>query len=405
LYLSFAWRYFKAKKSANAINIIAWVTTAVIAFATCCQILVLSVYNGFEDLVKSLYSSFYCDYVVKPVSGKTFTLTESQINNLRKEKFITSLSLIIEEKALLKNNDVQTIVTLKAVDSNYLKTSNIAEKIVSGSFNLGDAENPKIVVGSGVQYNASINVNEAFPVSEVTLILPKKNNSKNLDDALSEGNCLASGVFAIQQEIDDKYAFTNIDFMRQQLGLAPNTYSAIDIKIVTDNSEKDIAANISKILGNSIKVQNRFEQNSNLYNTLKLEKWAIYAILTLILIIAAFNMVSSLSMLVLEKSKDISILKSMGTTSAGIKKIFLSEGLLLGAIGAGIGIVLALIICLLQLQFKFVKISGGTFLIDYFPVKMLVKDFALVALSSLTIAFLAAWYPAQKAANKNILIK
>ena len=159
------------------------------------------------------------------------------------------------------------------------------------------------------------------------------------------------------------------------------------------------------MLGKNYEVKTRFEQNSNLYNTLKMEKWAIYAVLTLILIIAAFNMVSALSMLVLEKNKDIAILKSMGTTSASIQKIFLAEGLLLGLIGTATGIALALIICFFQIKFHFIKITGDTFLIDYFPVTLILKDFILVALSAVAITFFASWYPAKKAAGKEILLK
>ncbi len=405
VYLSFAWRYFRAKKSANAINIIAWVTTGVIAFATCCQILVLSVYNGFEGLVKSLYSSFYSDCIIKPTSGKTFTITQAQINTIKNQPFVAGISMVVEEKALLKNGDAQTVVSLKAVDENFVTISGISDKINTGKFDIGNIDDPKIVLGYGVQNAASISVSEALPSSTVTIILPKKNNNNNLDDAMTEGNCLASGVFAIQQEIDDKYAFTNIDFMKQQLGFATNEFSAIDIKLKTKANVEDAKKNLQKLLDKSFTIQTRYEQNSNLYNTLKLEKWAIYAVLTLILIIAAFNMVSALSMLVLEKRKDISILRSMGTTQFNIQKIFLAEGLLLGIIGASVGILLALVISFLQIKFHLIKIAGGTFLIDYFPVKLMLPDFIIVALSSIAIAFIASWYPAKQAASKEILLK
>lgn len=405
MYLSFAWRYFKAKKTTNAINVIAWVTTAVITFATCCQLLVLSVYNGFEALVKSLYSDFYSDCVIKPSTGKTITLTPELIASIKNKNTIATICLETEEKALLKNGEKQTVITLKGVDKNYSFINGIVHKINTGKFDLGTADEPHLLVGYGIQNAAEITVSDALPSSIVTIILPKKTLNNNIDDAMSEGNCLATGVFAIQQELDEKYAITNLDFMKAQLGLGADEYSAVEIKFKPNTNVEKAKAELQNLLGKNFEVQTRFEQNSNLYNTLKMEKWAIYAVLTLILIIAAFNMVSALSMLVLEKTKDIAILKSMGTTSAGIQKIFLAEGILLGLIGAGTGIILALAICLLQLKFKFIKITGDTFMIDYFPVKLIAKDFILVAITAVLINFLASWYPAKKAAGNEILLK
>ena len=405
MYFRFAWRYFKAKKSANAINIIAWVTTTVIAFATCCQLLVLSVFNGFEGLVKSLYSSFYSDIRIIPAAGKTFKLTSAQIESIGNMPFNAGMAMIAEEKALLQNGESQTVISLKGVDKNYKNISGVITHISSGNFDVGSLDTPKLVVGYGVQNAGSINLSEPFPPSVVTLILPKKNKEAVAADAMSEGNATAAGVFTIQQEIDNQYALTNIDFVKQQMGFETDEYSAAEIKIALKADDQDAQETIQKFLGAAYKVQTRYEQNANLYSTMRLEKWAIYAVLTLILIIAAFNMVSALTMLVLEKRKDISILLSMGTTKVGIRKIFLTEGLLLGIIGAASGIILALLICLLQMKFHIIKISGGSFLIDYFPVKLIGTDFLMVAGTAVSIAFLASWFPANKAAKQRIELK
>ena len=405
MYFRFAWRYFKAKKSANAINIIAWVTTTVIAFATCCQLLVLSVFNGFEGLVKSLYSSFYSDIRIIPAAGKTFKLTSAQIESIAKMPFNAGMAMIAEEKALLQNGESQTVISLKGVDKNYKNISGVITHISSGNFDVGSLDTPKLVVGYGVQNAGSINLSEPFPPSVVTLILPKKNKEAVAADAMSEGNATAAGVFTIQQEIDNQYALTNIDFVKQQMGFETDEYSAAEIKLSLKADDQDAQETIQKFLGAAYKVQTRYEQNANLYSTMRLEKWAIYAVLTLILIIAAFNMVSALTMLVLEKRKDISILLSMGTTKVGIRKIFLTEGLLLGIIGAASGIILALLICLLQMKFHVIKISGGSFLIDYFPVKLIGTDFLMVAGTAVSIAFLASWFPANKAAKQRIELK
>ncbi len=406
MYLTFAWRYFKAKKSANAINIIAWVTVGVIAFATCCQVLVLSVFNGFEDLVKSLYSSFYTDVKVVPATGKTFILTPQQIAALRQLPAVENFSLIAEEKALLKNHDAQTVIYLKGVDDNYAKVSGVAAKTNRGKYFTGTANDPFLVTGSGIQNAAAVNVDASLPASSLTVILPRKNSLNNDPlQSLSEGFIKASGSFTIQQEFDDKYAITNIGFVKQQIGFAENEYSAVEIKLNPKADPRDERKTISSLLGNRYNVQTRYEQNTSLYNTMKLEKWAIYAVLTLILIIAAFNMVSALTMLVLEKRKDINVLQSIGAGQKSILKIFLSEGLLLGGIGTVCGILMAVVICLLQLKFKLIKLEGGSFLLDYFPVKLIITDFLLVAATATVIAFTAAWFPARKASRQHFELR
>ncbi len=407
MYLIFAWRYFKAKKTTNAINIIAWVTVGVIAFATACQILVLSVFNGFEGLVKSLYSSFYTDIKITPATGKTFILTQAQINSINKLPSIFAISLIAEEKALLQNEDLQSMVYLKGVDSNYKNVSGVAAKTIEGKFDMGTAAEPGIVAGYGVQNAAGINVNGRLENSILTIILPKKGkvSVSNPMESLSEGNAKATGVFSIQQDFDNKYALTNIDFVKQQMGFATNEYSACEIKLRDGANLETAQLQLQHALGTNYKVQNKYEQNQSLYSTMKLEKWVIYAVLTLILLIAAFNMISALTMLVLEKQKDISVLQSMGANKSMVLKIFLSEGLLLGSIGTIAGILLALIICFLQVKFKLVKLEGGSFLIDYFPVQLAAADFILVAATATFIAFMASWFPARKAANQAIELR
>ena len=405
MHFTFACRYFKAKKSTNAINIIAWVTVGVIAFATCCQVLVLSVFNGFEGLVKSLYSSFYTDLKVVPAKGKTFTLTAQQIASLKQQSFIDNFSMVAEEKALLKNYDAQTVIYLKGVDDNYPKVSGVAAKTNRGKYFTGTTEDPYIITGSGIQNAAAINVDPALPSGELTIILPKRTFSNEPLESISEGSVKASGVFTIQQEFDNKYAITNIGFAKQQMGFGEDEYSAIEIKLGEKENTSDSKAKIEKLLGDRYKVQTRYQQNMSLYNTMKLEKWAIYVVLTLILIIAAFNMVSALTMLVLEKRKDISVLQSMGANRADILKIFLSEGVLLGSIGAVAGIAMATIISVLQINFKLIKIEGGSFLIDYFPVKLIATDFLLVSVTAVTIAFIVAWFPARKASRQEFELR
>lgn len=407
MYATFAWRYFKAKKSANAINLIAWVTAGVITFAVACQILVLSVFNGFEGLVKSLYGAFYADIKIIPAQGKTFQLTAAQLKSLQAQPGVEAIALVAEEKALLQNQDLQTIIYLKGVDKNYTSVTAVAQKTYAGKFNTGTVDAPGLIVGSGIQNAVGVNIDEAFEPSMLTLILPKKGkvDVNNPMQSLSEGAVKATGIFAIQQDFDNQYALTNLDFVKQQMNFGKDEFSAAEIKIKPNADLATMQLLLKNRLNKQYIVQTKYEQNTSLYHTMRMEKWIIYAVLTLILFIAAFNMVSALTMLVLEKQKDISVLQSMGADKKMVLKIFLSEGLLLGGIGVVSGMALALLICFLQLQFKFIKLQGGSFLIDYFPVQLQLTDFVLVGFTALSIAFLAAWFPALKASKQTIALK
>jgi len=402
MYLKFAWRYFKAKKSTNAINIISWVTLGVIAFSTMCQVLVLSVFNGFEGLVKSLYSNFYSDLKVLPAEGKTVLLSPELINKIRLPG-VKGVVKIAEEKALLKNGDKQSIVFLKGVDDNYAKISGVPRSMYRGNFDIGTVDNPKLVLGVGIE--SALDIESEKDLFPLTVFLPKKTSQTNPLAALSEGNATTSGSFAIQQEFDNKYAITNIGFVKQQMNYAPDEYSALEISLANPDQSDLFAKQIQNILGKKYKVVTKYQQNASLYRSMRLEKWIIYAILTLILIIAAFNMVGALTMLVLEKRKDINVLQSLGANNRLIKKIFLSEGILLAIAGAATGIVMAILICIVQVKFKIIKLYGTSFLIDYFPVKMQVSDFILVTFTAFVIAYAASWFPANKASHQNFTLK
>jgi lipoprotein-releasing system permease protein len=370
-----------------------------------CQVLVLSVFNGFEDLVKSLYSNFYSDIRVIAPKGKTIRLTEKQIADIRSFPHVKNISLVAEEKALLQNGELQTVVLLKGVDSNYSNVSGVAGNMQNGTFKTGDLENPLLVLGSGIE-NA-IGVEADKNLLPLTVFLPKKHlgNSANLLTSLSEGNANTAGSFAIQQEFDNKYVITNLDFVKQQMNYAPDEYSALEISLFNPSNTDEVTELLQKRLGKNYTVQTKYQQNSSLYTSMKLEKWAIYAVLTLILILAAFNMISALTMLVLEKKKDISVLQSLGADKTLIKKIFLSEGILLAVAGSVTGIFLAIIICALQLKYKLIKLQGNSFLIDYFPVKLVVTDILLVIISSTLIAFIASWFPAKRASQQPFNLK
>jgi lipoprotein-releasing system permease protein len=405
--LLFAWRYFRAKKSTNAINIIAWVSMSAIVVGAASLILVLSVFNGFEDLVKSLYTSFYPDLKLTPASGKTLTLTKTQLDQLRSVKGVRAFSLIVQDQAVLINgNNPPSSPYLKGVDSNFTKVSGVAEKIDRGAFSLGTAEQPLAVLGSGIDYALGIEPDRSLQPLDVYLF--KRGGPDYTVDPLasySHATIATSGEFRIQQDFDDHYVITNLEFLKQLMGLKPDEYSGVELAVTDPLQVTAVQQSITQLLGKAYKLQTRYEQNQNLYNVMGTEKWVIYIVLTLILIVSAFNMVGALTMLVWDKQKDIYVLKALGANNRLIRRIFLSEGVLLALMGGITGIGLAALICELQLKFKLIPLQGGTFLIDYYPVKMVISDFLLVFSTILVVAILASWIPARKAAATPIELK
>lgn len=408
----FAWRYFKAKKTTNAINIISWISIVAIIIGTAALILVLSVFNGFEGLVKSLYTSFYPDVKVSPLAGKQMVLTPQQLQKLKSVNGVKAVSLVVEEKALLQNKandedsvDFQSIVYLKGVDSNYTLVNTVAQNMAYGSFNTGTEDKPLLILGAGVE-NA-VHVHSESNIRPLVIYMPKK-GAVNLADplqSLSEEAVNTSGTFIIQQDFDNKYAITNLGFVKRMAGLDASAFSSAEIAVSKGTEADDVRDQIKTLLGKSYLVQNRFEQNASLFSVMRIEKWIIYAILSLILVVAAFNMVGALTMLVLEKKQDISVLHALGANKNFIQKIFLSEGLLLGIIGGGVGMLLALLIGTLQIKYHLIPLQGNTFMIDYFPVKMVMSDFLLVALTVMVIALIASWIPARKAALQQFVLR
>jgi len=402
----FAWRYFKAKKSTNAINIIAWISVLAIIIGTASLILVLSVFNGFEDLVKSLYSSFYTDLKISPQTGKTITLSNEQLKQLSSVSGVKNFSLVVEDKALLQNGEPLTIVSLKGVDSNYISLTNIQHKVIKGKFDIGTADHPSVVLGVGIENALALESDrDILPLSAYLFKKTNQLNTADPESSLSTENIFPTGAFLIQQDFDNKYGFTNIDFMKRMLGLQPDEFSAVEIALEDEKQTDQIKTDLQKLFGANYKVETRYEQNKSLYSVMRTEKWVIYGVLTLILIVAAFNIVGALTMLVLEKQKDIDVLKALGADNNYIQRIFLSEGFLLAIIGGIAGILLAVVVGWLQVKYKLVPLQGGSFLIDYYPIKLVATDFLLVFTTILIVAFLASWFPSRKAALQQIDLK
>lgn len=375
-----------------------------IMVSTAALIIVLSVFNGFENLVKNLYGDFYADIKIVPKQGKFFRADEAFISKIKSVKNIDGLSFTVEEKAVLVNGDYQSIVFLKGVDKNYNAVNKLSHYITDGKYDLGTTEAPAIVAGSGIA-NA-VGAMPESPLSDLVIYLPnRKAKSFNSLEAMHSFEVKPAGIFSVQQEFDDKYAFTNLAFVQYMLDLNPDQYTGIEIAAKKADETKTIQEQLKKVLGENFTVQTSYEQNQSLFTVMQIEKWVIYGILSLILVVAAFNMIGALTMLVLEKEKDIAVLKAMGASEKRIQTIFLSEGFLLAGVGGILGMLIAFIICFAQIKYKLIKLEGGTFIIDYYPVKMAAQDFILVSITVLIIAVIASWIPAKKAADQFYSLK
>ncbi len=400
----FAWRYFKSKKSTNAINIIAWVTVTAMAVGTAALVIVLSIFNGFEGLVKTLYSSFYPDIRIVPAQQKIMLIDLATLQKIKLLNDVDAVSMIVEENVHLQNGEYRTNAVMKGVDHFYTKVSGLPERMSNGKFDVGNEEMPALVLGSGIE-NA-LNLLSDRSITPVTAYLPKRGvaATDNPMESISTVNLQPTGSFTIQQDFDNKYVITNLAILKQMLGLKENEYSSAEIKLKNSSSEKEVMEQVQQLLGKNYLVENRYQQNRSLFAVMQMEKWAIYGILSLILIIAAFNMVGALTMLVLEKEQDIQILQAMGASKTFVQKVFLTEGVLLAFAGSLIGIVLALIFSYLQVTFKLIPLQGS-FVIDYYPVKILVTDLLLIIVTVFVIALLASWIPSVKAARQKISLR
>ena len=355
-------------------------------------------------MVKGLYADFYADIKISPAYGKRITLSPQQIDQIQKLNTVKYFTLAVEEKAVLVNGDYRATVSLKGVDENYQKICAIDKHIIRGKFELGTSEKPFIVAGAGVENAAALDV--VNNSGNVTLYLPnRKAKSANLSEALNSYNVAPVGSFLIQSEFDNKYVFTNLPFLKYMLDFNTNEFSYAELNISSNTDPTIVQEQLKQLLGKDYIIFTRYQQNQGLFTVMTTEKWIIYGILCLILIIASFNMIGALSMLALEKEKDTALLKAVGASPWFIRNIFLFEGIILATVGGIAGIGLGSLICLLQLQFHLIKLGGASFLIDYYPVKFQAYDFLLILSTILFISLMASWVPARKAALSKTSLK
>ncbi len=397
--LYIARRYLFARKNRNAINIISGISMLGVGVGAMALVVILSVFNGFDEVVKSLFNSFDPDIKISAVRGKVFT-PDQRMERVKELPGVLYLSEILEENALLKYGERQHIATIKGADESFIHVTGIDSMIYDGDMLLKDANRSYAVIGQGVAYNLQVGLNFINPLF---VYMPKRIGNINLanpDDAFRRDYLFPSGIFAIEQDYDSRYVIVPIDFMRKLLDYTDEV-SYIEVKLNPDFDLKNVQKKINELLGEDFLVQNRAQQNELFYRVMKSEKYAIFLILTFILIIASFNIIGSLSMLIIDKKNDIRSLRNMGASQQLISRIFLMEGWLISIVGSLIGITLGTLISWLQDRFELLKLSGsGTFVIDAYPVKLQLTDVLLVWITVLLIGFLAARYPVRQISKK-----
>jgi len=380
-------RYIFAKKSRNAINIISGISVGGVAIGTMALVIVLSVFNGFDDLIRKLFNSFDPDLKVTIVEGKHFPIDPTKLKNLGSIKGVEAFSKVLEDNALLKYGEKQFPATFKGVDDHYLDVNGMDSMIVDGTFKLTDKHGQYAVVGQGLAYNLQIGLKFINPI---IVYVPPRNASTMTPN---QKFIFPSGIFAVEQEHDVKYMIVPLKFAYELLEDS-TILSAIEIKMTKTADQKLVQKKVQQLFGNQFIVKNHYQQNELFYRIMKYEKWTIFMILSFILMVASFNIVGSLSMLIIEKKKDISTFQSLGADRSLISRIFLFEGMMISFFGALLGLILGLTICWLQVKYGFVKLQGsGSFIIDAYPVSIRMPDIILGFLTVLVIGYLAAWYP------------
>ncbi|MBS6268157.1 MAG: ABC transporter permease [Tannerella sp.] len=402
LSLKIAIRYLFSKKSHSAINIISTVSICGVAVTTMALICTLSVYNGFQDLIASLYSSLDPQIKITPATGKTLSLQDPSIKSLAEWQEIDAIAPVIEENALLIYRNRQMPVLLKGVPDNYTRVSNIDSILLDGNFFLKDSIANYATIGVGVANRLEVGAHYVYPLFVYTPKRKAKVNLANPSNAFNEDRMFATAVFSVNQpEYDDQMVIVPLD-MATKLFDYSHQASALEIKLKPGTNEKRTISSLSEHLGEGYLVKDRMMQQETSFRMMQIEKWMTFLILAFILMIATFNVISSLSMLIIDKQNDIKTLQNLGADEKLISRIFLTEGWLISAIGAGTGLIAGIFLCWLQQEYGLLRLgqTSGAFIVDAYPIHLLWSDaFAVLAIVTL-LGFPAAWYPVKYLRNK-----
>lgn len=393
LSLHIARRYLFAKRSTNAIHVITGISVLGVAIGTAALLLVLSVFNGFEDLLSDLFGHFNPPVKVTALKGKTFEADSLRLAALRQLPGVQEASASLEEIAFFEYEGTQNFGVLKGVDESFARVNGIDSTLQEGVYQLQAGGRNCAVVGAGMRNKLSINVGN--PLGTLTVYMPDQQGGA-LDKPFKTRLAYPVGVFAIQQDFDNQYILTNLAFVREMLESPPHTVSSLEIKGKPGVSLAELKRQVRGIFGEGFAVRDEYEQNEAFFKVMRLEKWMGFAITSLMLILMAFNTVGALWMIVLDKQKDISILKSMGADDRTVRNIFLLEGLLLTLLGMALGLLIALLLYAAQKNYGLITIPDG-FLVDSYPIALRPGDLLPVALTVLGIGLLASIAPARRA--------
>ncbi len=412
LSLHIAWRYLFAKKSHNAINIVSGVSAVGVCVVTAALVCVLSVLNGFGSLVERMFSAFDPDLKITAVAGKSFHTDTEAFQQLRQMPSVAVFSETVEENALIRFADKQVPVLLKGVDDNFSSLTAIDSLLVDGTFAVCDYYDngtgviervfERCVMGQGLANQ--IGVGARF-INSIHIYAPKRSERINMlrpDQSFNHETVFISGIFAVNQtQYDDTYMLISLPLARMLFEYGAHEVTAIELRL-TDDAPRNTQKQIQALLGEDFQVRNRYEQQADFFRIMEIEKLLTALLLVFILLIASFNVIGSLSMLMIEKQQDVQILRNLGATPKQVQRIFLYEGRLISALGAGVGLVLGLLVCLLQQHFGLIKLGNGAeYIISAYPVEVQTLDILFVAAIVLLLGFVAAWIPTRKLTMDN----
>ena len=392
--LRFALRYLFARKSHNVINIISGISVAGMAIGTAALIIILSVFNGFNKLVSDSLGDAQPDLVVKPAAGKAFVPDSTAFAWLYDQELVYNMSSVIEEQAFIAFDGKQSLARVKGVDSVFEEESPLQNHITDGIFSLHRGDLPRAVVGSSLAW--SMDINPRF-IAPLEIYYPDREGSISLSNpaaSLRSTKVTVAGLFAINAELDADLVIVPIETMRELLGYDEEV-SAVEIRVqqgTTDKALNGLAAELSERLGPDYEVLDRYRQNEALYKMMRYEKLAIYMILIFIVIIIAFNIYSSLTMLIIEKKDDIGTLRSLGAPEPMTRRIFLLEGWLISLLGLVIGLVLGVALVLLQQKYGLIRMPGS-YIISAYPVILKASDIVWTVVGVALVGYLIALLP------------
>ena len=372
-----------------------------VAISTMALVAVMSVFNGLEDLIRGLFSSFDSELQVTPVAGKSFLATEDWLNAIRKVEGVEVITEVIEDNALLEYRGNQHIARVKGVSDNYFDHERFSKGYFWGDTTLGTALRPGAILGRGVAFALSVNLDDINSVLQIYYPkAPKSAASLDPNQLYTAGRVEPRGFFSIEQGVDNEYILVPLDFFKDLLNYGQKR-TALELKVASGHSISSVQQAVQAHLGAEFAVKNADEQHATLIRTVKLEKLVVFLTLTFILALASFNIFFSLSMLAIEKKKDLAVLKSMGAKNSLIRRIFLKQGALIAFSGAFLGLILGLLLVGAQEKFGLISLGISSGVVDAYPVRIHWPDLGWISLAVVTITLLASWRPAWIAAQVN----